>query len=177
MACAFVKRKKGRPSGPASRPSFRSGAGGSRGQLSLEFLVILAVLIVYLGFVLGVWKYSFDRLDLAAQRIAVNKVADELGFYSRFLSGGSKGESEISVAMFPTTRMAVANDKESGIITIRSCSSQNGELVYEREIMAKKASVAESLEGSSCGNYPISGKVRLSVKKTIEGGLEIAGKK
>ncbi len=145
-----------------------------KGQLSIEFLVILAVLLVYLGFVLGIWKYSFDTLDLAAQRIAVNKVADELGFYSRFLSGGSKGASEISVTLFPTTRMAIVKS-ENGIL-VASCSSQNNELVYEREIGAKRATVSESLNGVSCGNYPISGKVRLSVKKTIEGGLEIAGK-
>lgn len=149
---------------------------GMKGQLSIEFLVILSVLIVYLGFVLGVWKYSFDRLDLAAQRIAVNKVADELEFYSRFLSGGSKGTSGISVAMFPTTRMAIVKT-ENGIL-VASCSSQNGGLVYEREIVAKGAAVVEeSLNGVSCGNYPISGKVRLSVKKTIDGGLEIAEKK
>lgn len=157
MACAFAKRKKG--------------------QLSLEFLVIFAVLLVYLGFVLGVWKYSFDTLDLAAQRIAVNKVADELEFYSRFLSAGSKGESEVSVTLFPTTRMAISKDEEKGVISLQSCSSQNNELVYEREIIAKKATmVSESLDGVSCGDYPISGKAKLSVKKTIKGGLEIAGK-
>ncbi len=170
MACApVVKRKKGRSRDPA---------GGSRGQLSLEFLVIFAVLIVYLGFVLGVWKYSFDALDLAAQRIAVNKVADELEFYSRFLSTGSKGASEISVTLFPTTRMAIAHDKESGTISIRSCSSQNGALSYERQVInAKKATIVnEKLDGADCGSYPISGKVQLSVKKTIEGGLEIADK-
>ncbi len=150
----------------------------NRAQLSLEFLVIFAVLIVYLGLVLGVWKYSFDALDLAAQRIAVNKVADELEFYSRFLSAGSKGASEISVTLFPTTKMAISNDKEEGIITLRSCSSQNNELVYEREIVAKRATVvSESLDGvSSCDSYPISGKAKLSVKKTIDGGLEIADK-
>lgn len=157
MACAFVKSK--------------------RGQLSLEFLVIFAVLIVYLGFVLGVWKYSFDALDLAAQRIAVNKVADELEFYSRFLSA-SKGTSEVSVTLFPTTRMAIAHDKESGTISIRSCSSQDGALSYERQVInAKKAMIVdEKLDGVDCGSYPISGKVQLSVKKTIEGGLEIAEK-
>ncbi len=145
-----------------------------KGQLSLEFLVILAVLIVYLGVVLGVWKYSFDRLDLAAQRIAVNKVADELEFYLRFLSA-SKGTSGISVAMFPTTRMAIV--KTGNGILVASCSSQNNDLVYEREIVAKGAAVVEeSLNGASCGSYPISGKVRLSVKKTIEGGIEIAEK-
>lgn len=136
--------------------------------------MILAVLIVYLGFVLGVWKYSFDALDLAAQRIAVNKVADEIEFYLRFLSA-SKGTSGISVAMFPTTRMAIAKT-ENGIL-VASCSSQNGELAYEREILAKRAAVVEeSLNGASCGNYPISGKARLSVKKTIEGGIEIGAR-
>ncbi len=150
----------------------------NRAQLSIEFLVIFAVLLVYLGFVLGVWKYSFDALDLAAQRIAVNKVADELKFYSRFLSAGSKGASEISVTLFPTTRMAIAHDKESGTISIRSCSSQDGALSYERQVIdAKKAATIDgNLDGTDCGSYPISGKVQLSVKKTIEGGLEIAGK-
>lgn len=156
--------------GREARPSAKR-----RGQLTLEFLVILAVLLGYLGFSLGVWKYTFDKLDSAAQRIAVNKVADELEFYSRFLSGSNKGASEISVALFPTTRMALLKNEKS--ISVLSCSLQNGELVYEREIMTKKdAVVAESLEGVSCDSYPISGKVRLSVKKTIEGGLEIAEK-
>lgn len=159
MACAPVKTRKA--------------------QLSLEFLVILAVLLAYLGSVLGLWKYSFDTLDLAAQRIAVNKVVDELEFYSRFLST-SKGESEISVTLFPTTKMAVAHDKETGIITLRSCSSQNDKLSYERQITnnAKNTIVEESLDGAACGGYPISGKARLLVRKTISGEFEIIdGKK
>ena len=90
-----------------------------KAQLSLEALVILTILAIYLSAVIGLWSQVFNSLEDASASMAMNNLKDELEFYEKLYSN-SPGQSTIKYSTFPTIHLSLWKDGSNLTITASS---------------------------------------------------------
>lgn len=119
-----------------------------KGQISLEFLTILLILVSYLGVVFTLFSSAKSSLESAVDR----KTADRIENWISFINGRPEGsEIRIEVAPYPKRNVSIECGQKTRINTVSG--------VFEADAV------------SECAPISLSGKTCLLVRKLDEGVL------
>jgi len=129
-----------------------------QGQLSLEFIVILALCLGYLSFSIALTQRMGKAIVEKAQEIAMRNIADRISFAAR-----ARGRFSFRLSGVPGQRFAVWSD--SGKAVIESCVDGKRKTL-ETEIKSESGK-----RPGSCDDFPDAGEIVI----TNYGVVEIEG--
>jgi len=132
-----------------------------KGQLSLEFLSALVIIVIYLAAVFGLFRSMAETLDGGVQKIQVDELAKEIEFWAKVHKGDMATET-FELDLFPTTRLAILS--EGGFTVIKSCSTATSS-VYQRRIDGVSL-VSASLGAGECDSYPLRSESSVTVLRS-----------
>ncbi len=89
----------------------------TKAQLSLEALVILAILSIYLAAVITLWSSVFTSLEQGSVSLTLSHLKDELSFYSR-VCANAPCSGKIPYTIFPTLNASLTSSANTVTITI-----------------------------------------------------------
>jgi len=117
-----------------------------RAQLSLEFLVILALSLSYVAFSLTLAQQMSYALTTKAQQMTLDDLKAKLEFAAK-----SRGEFVFNIKRFPGTRLAVWSENDRTILA--SCSG-NGIITSPLDLKSAAGKAPED-----CASFPDSNKL------------------
>jgi len=124
-----------------------------RGQISLEFLALLAIMLTYIAASIGLWNYGIKSINEVATGNTVLRISENIDFYAKMYAH-SKGKRTIELSFFPGTRAAIISEEGGLRVTVKSCG--RGGAFYEKTLQMDYP-VRSTLPplGADCDSYPL----------------------